>query len=392
LAHLPLLGRRVHIAGAIDKNPATASKDDVKQARDFVKGLVIELLKAGATFVVPVDANPVRETDNQPICFDWLIQETISHNLSARPRETSILGTMPLIVAVQHHKTEAQIPIEHFELWDQLRVSDQVYVENANQWNMNSKRLEMQAAHGDILITLGGDEGVLYLANLYHEAGKPVVPLNFPITSERKGSRRLFDLALTSQYSERFLRTEDGSPAHGKFNQINFVSRHDTAVRVEHVMGLLAAIERPTVFGVRLLNDTHKKFKEVDDYFVGVVGPVIEEFLRSKFVIVDGKVSSEESNINLEIFTKLSRSNTVIADMTGERPNNFIELGYALGRGHRVMVTAQAGTALPFDTQPVPTRFWSASATIADKKRELIEYLQANATRRRIVEPDPLVP
>ena len=389
---LPLLGRRIHIAGAISKDASVAKTEDVKRAREFVECLVLELLKAGATFVIPVDANPTRPGDNLPICFDWLVQESIVRNFLSRPHEVTTLGNIPLIVAIQHHKTEEQIPSDYADQWDQLRVSDQVYVESANQWNMNSKRLEMQAAHGDILITLGGDEGVLYLANLYHDAGKPVVPLNFPITGEHKGSRHLFNLALTPQYSVRFFRTEDGTPAHGHINRIHFSSRHDTTARVNATMQLLAALERPTVFGVRLLNAANAKFKQVDDYFEGVVRPVVDEFLRSKLVIVDGKVSSEESVINLEIFTKLHRSNVVIADMTAERPNNFIEMGYALGRGHKVMVTAQTGTPLPFDTQPVPTLFWKQSATIATKKEELIKYLQANANRRRIVEPDPLVP
>ena len=45
-------------------------------------------------------------------------------------------------------------------------------IENAAHWNMNSKRMEAQARSGDILVTLGGTEGVLYLANLYHDAGR----------------------------------------------------------------------------------------------------------------------------------------------------------------------------------------------------------------------------
>ena len=48
---------------------------------------------------------------------------------------------------------------------------------------MNSKRMEVQARWGDILLALGGSEGVLFLANVYHDAGKPVVPLNRPMAS-----------------------------------------------------------------------------------------------------------------------------------------------------------------------------------------------------------------
>jgi hypothetical protein len=391
MSALPLLGRRVHIAGSIVEDRSVASTEDVKQARAFVQSLTVELMRAGATFVVPVDDEKFRSGDDLPICFDWLIQETIYENLIHRPREAATLDGLPLIVAVQHYKTEGQIPTQYAGLWDNLRDSEHVYVENANQWNMNSKRLELQAQHGDILITLGGSEGVVFLANLYHDAGKAAVPLNFPITDADKGSRRLFNLAITREYSERFFRTEAGLPAHGLINRINFTPRHPTEHRVHAVMDLLKALDRPIVFGVRLLNTTHEKYAIVEDYFEGVVKPVVES-LGFKLVIVDGKKSSEESNINFEIFTKLHKSNVVIADMTGERPNVFIELGYALGRGHRVMVTAEEGTRNPFDIQPVPTHFWNPSSSLAARKDALLNYWRANATRRRIVEPEPLVP
>lgn len=391
MAHLPLLGRRVHIAGSVDKDPAVASSEEVTQAREFVAQLTTALLRAGAAFVVPVDAEKPRDGDGHPICFDWLILETISQGLLHRPREASSLENVPLIVAVQHHKTEGQIPAQYADMWDSLRASDLVHVENANQWDMNSKRLEMQAAQGDILITLGGSEGVLFLANLYHDAGKPVVTLNFPLCPEQVGARKLFSLALTKQYSERFFRVENGTPAHGWINRINFTTRHDTGRRVMDVMQLLEALERPNVFGVRLLNPTHDKYAAVENYFEGVVKPVVEA-LGYKLVIVDGRRSSEESLINLEIFTKLHRSNVVIADMTGERANNFIELGYALGRGHRVMVTAAEGTHNPFDIQPVPTHFWDSATELTKSKADLLGYWRANAGRRRLVEPDPLVP
>jgi hypothetical protein len=42
-----------------------------------------------------------------------------------------------------------------------------------------------------------------------------------------------------------------------------------------------------------------------------------------------------------------------IVDITGLRPNCFIELGYGLGRGNRVIVTAKSGTTLPFDQQAI---------------------------------------
>ncbi len=105
MARSPLLGRCIHIAGSISKDPAVASPDHVAKARELVAGLVRALMKLGATFVVPVDAEPTRE-DGQPICFDWLVWQTIKDTISSRPAGSPV----PLAIAVQHHKNEEQIP------------------------------------------------------------------------------------------------------------------------------------------------------------------------------------------------------------------------------------------------------------------------------------------
>jgi hypothetical protein len=186
-----------------------------------------ELIKKGATFVVPVDAEKTRE-DGQPICFDWLIWKAIQRNLARRPDE----APNPLVIAVQHHKNEEQIPDQFAALWDDLRGSDLVKIENAAHWNMASKRMEAQARWGDILIALGGAEGVLFLGNLYHDAGKPVVPLNLKLCSENTGAPKLFDFGLTSSNSKRLFGTDGAKDPHSWLNCINFSSRTSTSDRV----------------------------------------------------------------------------------------------------------------------------------------------------------------
>src|SRR3990167_5124829 len=150
----PLFGRRVHIAGSIVDDGALAAEGDVEQARELVAALVKELVKRGANFVIPVDAEPVRKSDSLPICFDWLVWKMIKDNLALRP--ANVPGS--LAVAVQHHKSENQIPAEYAGLWDELRASPLVKIENAAHWNMNSKRMEAQSRFGDILVVLGGIE------------------------------------------------------------------------------------------------------------------------------------------------------------------------------------------------------------------------------------------
>ncbi len=55
-----------------------------------------------------------------------------------------------MVIAVQHHKSEDQIPPEFVDLWDDLRSNLAfVQIENAAHWNMASKRMEAQARAGD---------------------------------------------------------------------------------------------------------------------------------------------------------------------------------------------------------------------------------------------------
>ena len=125
-----------------------------------------------------------------------------------------------------------KFPKNYLDLWDGMRASQLIKIESAADWNMNSKRMEAQARFGDVLIALGGDEGVLYLANLYHDAGKPIVPLNLPLCAETKGARRLYAFGLSSTRTRRLFQISDGGDAHHWINQIGFPKRQSTPDRV----------------------------------------------------------------------------------------------------------------------------------------------------------------
>lgn len=384
----PLNGRRIHIAGSIAEDPHTAPAAEVQFANDFVRELVIHLMRRGASFVIPVDADKRRTADGMPITFDWLIWETLRANLPSRPIE----APAPLAFAIQHHKTESQIPEAKADLWDQLRQSDLVSIDNASHWNMASKRMEMQAAHGEILVILGGSEGVLFLANLYHQAGKPVIPLNFDLCTENTGSRRLFSQALTREHTGRFFRTVGQATPHDWINRLNFSRRHDVAHRVAVVIDVLEALERPTVFAVRLLNPTVPEFQNVEDFFTGVVKYVVEQELGYTLKVVDGQQPNEYAHIDDEIFNKLHRSAAVVADITGSRPNCLIELGYALGRSIPTMMTAMEGTEFPFDIKTIPGHPWNPAISLKERRRTFLEYWRANINRPSLVSTDRIVP
>lgn len=382
----PLFGRRVHISGSISTDPVVARAEDVAAARELVAGLVRVLVKAGANFVIPVDAEP-RRADGAEICFDWLVWKALRESLQLRPDGVP----RPLAVAVQHHKTEDQIPIEQVALWDELRASPQVRIENAAQWNMASKRMESQARYGDILITLGGTEGVLYLANLYHSAGRPVVPLNLPITPEGEGSRRLYAYGTTSGNSRRLFQIADGGNSHGWINRIRFPEREPVPDRIATLVELLEALERPTAFAVRLLADDHPEFAAVQDFFDSVVQPVMEGDLGHRLVVIDGRQSYERARIDEEIFARLHRASAVVADITGARPNCFLELGYALGRALPTVVTARSGSTTPFDITTFAGLRWKTEGTAAERRRLFREHWDAVKDRPPLVGLEGLI-
>jgi hypothetical protein len=387
MARSPLFGRRVHIAGSIVEDAAVAAAGDVEQARELVAALVKELVKRGANFVIPVDAEPARKSDRLPICFDWLVWKMIKDNLALRPAD--VPGS--LAVAVQHHKSEDQIPAEYAGLWDELRASPLVKIENAAQWNMNCKRMEAQSRFGDILVVLGGAEGVLYLANLYHDAGKPIVPLNIPLCPETTGARRLYNFGLTSSQARRLFQIADDGDAHDWINKIRFPPRQPVPDRVSVLVDLLEALERPKAFAVRLLNPDLPDYADVQTFFDMVVQPVIESELGYRLVVIDGRQAYDHARIDHEIFAKLHRSSVVLVDITGARPNCFLELGYALGRGLPTMVMTREGSSLPFDITTFSGLHWKTTGSAEDRRRAFREHWQAIRNRPSLVPAEPLI-
>ncbi|MBX9606545.1 MAG: hypothetical protein K2Y51_09980 [Gammaproteobacteria bacterium] len=382
-----LFGRRIHISGSISPGLEAAPTAAVEQTRALVTELVGELVRCGATFVVPVDAEKFRAVDSMPICFDWLIWQAIYANLGCRPAG----APNPLAIAVQHHKTEDQIPAEFERLWDGLRTSDHIQIENVSHWNMNSKRMEAQAGWGDVLIAVGGSDGVMYLANLYHDAGKPVVPLNAAVTPANTGARRLFsDIGLSSAYAPRLFRATHRS-AHSWVNHINFTARQSVGERAAAIMELLQALERPRAFAVRLLNPEHEDFTDVQSFFETIVQPVIEDELGYTLTVVDGRQPYEHARIDQEIFAKLHRSSVVLADVTGMRPNCFLELGYALGRELPTIVTARKGSSLPFDIYTFAGLLWETNGSVEGRRRIFREHWEAVKNRPPLVQAESLV-
>ena len=149
------------------------------------------------------------------------------------------------------------------------------------------------------------------------------------------------------------------------------------------LISLLSMLAPPRAFYVRLLKKGHDHFGVVEAFFRGVVDPVVR---AAGFERVElGTDETEYGFINVGIFDTLHFASVAVVDLTGSRPNCFIELGYAFGRAIRVIVTAEEGTKLPFDTDAVPCHFWKPDMNDKDRQQELEMFWSKNIDRPPLV-------
>ena len=384
-----LLGRRIHIAGSVSEDDSVASAIEVQRAREFVRLLVTRLVELGATFVVPVDDEKKRDADHLPICFDWLVWRVLDECMGRRPLD----APQPYAVAVSHHKNEDQVPADLASLWRRMRDSEHVEIRNVGHWNMQSKRMDAQAERGDVLVALGGGDGVLYLANRYHDSGKPVVPLNAPVARRGLGARRLFDdIGMAAFHANRLFRPMSGRTAHEWLGKVDF--GHAGRTNEGHVamaLDLLEDLDPPHAFVVRLMDKNHEAWPQVEEAFSEVISPIVEQENGYRIAVVDGSQPLDKPTIQQDIFEKLHRSQLVLVDLTGLRANCLIELGYALGRGLPTLVCARKGQSMPFDIQGVPIYFWQSDVSVEKRQAAFRQYWDVNIRRPPLVATEGLI-
>ena len=384
----PLFGRRVQISGSA--NPKT-DPALVLCAHEIVRNLVKAIITTGGGIVVGLGREPRPEgaaPDAPSLTFDWTALEAAAECLKLGHGAWPAKFGLPIVVATSE-KAESEIPDSRRALYQTLLGSGLLRVESIMAGARSAAFLrQRQAVFGDALVILGGGTGVEHSANLYLQHRKPVVPLDLPLGASRDdgtgGALRLAKEARSEP--TRFFRFDPSFADMESAALAEIATRAGVTAPAEvaqRVAGLLCKLSRPSAFFVRLVNPKHPKFVAVESFFRDVVDPVVQEAGLARIEI--GTNKSEHAFMNVAIFESLHFSSLAIVDVTGERPNCFIELGYALGTGNRVLVTAEEGTPLPFDQTMIPCHFWKPGATVSDRKRELVEFWEKNINRPPIV-------
>jgi len=109
---------------------------------------------------------------------------------------------------------------------------------------------------------------------------------------------------------------------------------------------------QPYIFMVMPFNEDYPLFRLIRD--------VVQQSVGLACIRAD-EVKGSGHDLLAKIHVLIERSELVIADIAGERPNVFYEIGYALGVKKELMLVVKAGTNIPTDL----------------KGREVIQYVES---------------
>ena len=378
-----LNGKRVHIAGSI--SPMTSDLI-ASYAHEVVRRVVKRVLQAGGGIVVGAGKEPMLASGTAQV-FDWTVLEAIMQAITDRICAESKDKYCPIVVVVSE-KGESEIPDSRKQLWSKLLASGKVEARSILAGARSATMIrQKQINYGDILFILGGGTGVEHLSEEYQKAYKPVIPLDLPLGASREdgtgGSERIARESRSNPTAYICLKKEEAGREGAKFASIaTNAGKAEVSVVVDGILDIILNLAMPNVFYVRLLNQEHEAYGRVERFFRNVVDPLIEEL---GFKSIDlGKDKIESGFINTEIFKQLHHCTVAIVDVTGERSNCFIELGYALGLPLRVICTAENNTKLPFDQSAIPCYFWHNDKPDEQKKKELEAFWRQNIDRAPI--------
>lgn len=380
-------GRRIHIVGSADPE---ADPGKLEYVHQLLAKLTAALILEGANFVIPFGKEPfLKDRDCGPsIIFDWTIAQQVHEALLAGHAVASGPNGR-LISTIATSKTDANIPAERRTIFEDLRNKSAISMEVLNPgWTAGAIHRGRLAQLGDILIAVSGGQGVEHLALEYSSKGKPVIPLDIKVGSSQRdgsgGAGRLFEKALASPND--FFRVEATESASELLDRIR---TRDGATEPEKVVAgiinLLKKLTAPRVFYVRLLNPDIPENSSVENFFRGSVDSLVKELGYESLQMGIGK--NEFAWMNKAIFDSLHHSSVVLVDLTAQRPNCFMELGYALGNIQRVIVTARKDTRISFDANAIEAFLWEESENPKTQLDRLRTHWERNINMPNLVQP-----
>jgi len=374
-------GRRIHFAGSADPD---VEPSKLRYLHKLVKHIAKRTLVDGGGLVVTVGSEPIHQSEHDlPIIFDWTLLEALDECQDLDLLTWPEAQGAP-VVAVGLPKWRGRMPGNRGALWNRLISAKNIeLVQVRSELGIGGVLRERQAAFGDILVVAGGGPGVEHLAELYMSNRKPVIPLDIQMKTKKPGAaERLSTLVMESP--NRFFEYNPPEQAAADYSMLSLKNQLLNFEEFEkRFFDFLFHLPRPRAFFTRLLNEKSPEFDEVERFFRNVVDCVVRGAGYERFEA--GTEASKEAFLNVEIFQTIYSSSLVVVDLTGLRPNCFTELGYALGLRKKVIITAQEGTSLPFDSASLPCHFWSSERADDQRIVDFQDFMKRSINRRPIV-------
>ncbi|MBI5692020.1 MAG: hypothetical protein HZC55_18215 [Verrucomicrobia bacterium] len=358
----------VLVAGSIapDCDAATAA-----YAHEIAREAVAGLAPLGVRFEIMPGRLPALGAHGLPVAFDWEIIRSLSQLLAKGLLSVSPAG--PFVACTTTLKTLERIPPEYRADWDRLLAAKAMHLRFVPPgWASGAIRRSRAAEFADVLLAIGGGEGIEHLATEFLRRARPVVPLDLNVAGSSGdgagGSGRLLREFLGASNPPYVLR--DGSSPNSVLSRLALKERlmkpKDVAA---HIAVILDQLRAPRAFFVRLLADSDPNFAAVEAYFRKVVDPSVADLGYEKFEM--GSTPSRDAWMNQEIFRNLGECSIAVVDITSLRFNCGIELGFALGRNKKIILSAMDGTRPPFDVDKWKMHFWKDPADPKERARFL---------------------
>lgn len=383
--------RRLHIAGSA--SPTLSRLGSLRWAHQLVRLVVGSHLASGGTVLTQIGGDPAHEEDGGlRILFDWTVMEVCREAVEggeAMPRQEG----QPTVIGICTTSGREAVSEGNEQTLTALRDADALGMKVLpDRFRFGALLRQTQAAQGDVLLTIGGGVGVEHLARLYMGRRNPIVPMDLEIGSS-DGDAPSSGAALASEarsHPEDFL--EVSAPATAAAHLDGLRTGRGGLFPVEtvatRVAELLRELRPKRAFYVRLLDPASESFADVEWFFRSIVDPVVQE--RGLERVEVGTDPQRQGFLDSEIFTELHYASIAFVDLTEQRPNCAVELGYALARGHLVLLTARDGERLPFDVDKLPCFFWSRDQAEGTLRSRLDDYWDKQLRRAPVIPQIPV--
>lgn len=241
-----------------------------------------------------------------------------------------------------------------------------VQISRLTDWELTHAELHApeQIAEADVAVFIAGRKGTLLAANWARIAEKPVLG----VAQFGGAGERLFERE-RDRFQNRYAQFID-------IEEFDILSEDtdDCAQLAEDVVRLCERVLTPNnVFTIMPFTDD---FRDVFDSYRDVC---------AEFGLTAERTDESESSDRIipRILDGIRRSAFVIADVTTMSPNVFYEIGFAEGFARTVIITAKAGTELPFDLADIPVVFWSSQDELKEKLRRRMGEVVVKLNRAR---------